>query len=185
VNTQSRKWIAFTAAVVAATLAACLIPAGKAGDAMAPRLVGRYPTSVRDVADTSNPLPPVRVGYTSVRTWRFLRHCSQATCATTLLRPSIIPGRRTVFRYSLHVVSGTTYKGKLNVPDYCLEPSKTLPLGSVVDRATVTIRPTRTSAGRAVAYGGTMVIRVVPTRWARAEGCTAGGYQRFSLRSPE
>jgi hypothetical protein len=124
------------------------------------------------------------VGFTSVNTWRFIRHCSGATCTTTLLRPSIIPGRTTVFRYSLHVVSGTTYTGKLNVPDACLEPTRILPFGSVVDHGTVTIRPTRVSAGRVVAFVGTMLIRAVPTPQARAEGCTAGGYQQLSVTRP-
>jgi hypothetical protein len=179
---QSRRWIAIATGLVAATLGACLIQVGKAGVATTPRLAGQYLTSVRVLADTSN--PPLPVGFTSVRTWRFVQHCSAATCTTTLLRPSIIPGRTTVFRYSLHLVSGTTYKGKLNVPDACLEPTRTLPFGSVVDQETVTIHPTRTSAGKVVAFGGTMLIRVVPTPTARAEGCTAGGYQRFSLTSP-
>lgn len=169
--------------VVAATLAASLIPAGRAGDATAPRLQGIYRTSVRVLADTSN--PPLRVGYTSVRSWLFVPNCSAAGCATTLFRPSIIPGRTTVFPYKLRVVPGTTtYRGRLNVADVCLEPTGPLPLGSVVDHETVTISPTRTSAGKAVAFEGTMLVNVLPSRRARAEGCTAGGYQRFSLKSP-
>jgi hypothetical protein len=182
VNMQSRRWNAAATGLVAATLAAWLIQVGRAGGSTTPRLAGQYRTSVLVLADTTNPALPV--GYTSVGTWRFVQNCSGATCTTRLLRPSIIPGRTTVLRYSLHVVSGTTYKGKIDIPDACFEPTKTLPLGSVVDQQTVTIRPKRTSGGRVVAFRGTMLTRVATTPKAKAEGCTAGGYARWRLTSP-
>lgn len=180
--THSRLWIAGAGAVAAATLAACLSPAGHAGGATAPLLNGRYRTSVRILVDTNNPRLPT--GYTAVRTWSFVPSCSAAGCSTTLYRPSIFPGRTTVFRYVLHLVSSSTYRGTLDVPDRCLEPTRALPWGSVVDRQVMTIRPTRTSAGKVVAFEGTMVTTTRPTKWAKAQGCTAAGYQKAAVRSP-
>jgi hypothetical protein len=175
--------IATAAAVVAATFAACFIPMGMAGGVTAPRLVGSYPTSVRIVADTTaNPALPI--GYTAVRTWRFVRHCSSSGCTTTLSRPSIVPGSSRVFRYSLRPITGGRYQGTLNVPDVCYGATKTLAPGSIVDHVVITIRPTRTSAAKVVAFGGTMVLRYVVPAWAKAEGCIVKGSQTSSINSP-
>jgi hypothetical protein len=185
-NPASRTWIKIAGGVLAISLAACLTPVGVAGSATAPRLVGSYQTSVRVLVDTSKPGLPN--GYTAVRRWRFVRHCA-TTCTTTLFRPSIKPGSTRVFQYRLHVITGGGYRGRLNVPDVCYGRTtdgrpKILPLGSVVDIVVITIRPTRTSAGKVVAFSGTMVLRFRPSPWGHAEGCVPGGYQKSSVKSP-
>lgn len=134
------------------------------------------------LVDTDNP-PPVPAGYATVRAWRFVRHCSSTGCTTTLLRPSILPGSKQVFRYPLHA-TGSAYIGRLNLPGVCYGPTKVLAPGSIVDHEVITIRPTRTKAGKVVAFSGAMVIKSAPSRWGRAEGCVASGYQKASIASP-
>jgi hypothetical protein len=150
-------------------------------------LVGNYQTSVRITAQTQNGNAPP-VGFTAVGIWRFARHCSSGTCTETLFRPSIIPGRTTVFEYSLHPVAGGRYSGTVNTPVVCYSagppPIKVLPNGSVVDHEVITIQPTRTSAGKVVAYDGTWVLTGAPSQWGRADGCTVNEYQEASLSSP-
>src|SRR5262249_20725749 len=84
----------------------------------APLLVGSYQTTSRVLVQTqdggANP-----VGYSAVRTWRFVRTCTGATCTTTLLRPSITPGSTRVIAYPLRVTAGGGYIGTQDVPDTC------------------------------------------------------------------
>jgi hypothetical protein len=180
---MSKGRIATVAAVVAAGFAVCFIPVGEADGVTAPRMVGSYPTSVRIVTDTTaNPALPI--GYTAVRAWRFVRHCTSSGCTTTLSRPSITPGNSRVFRYPLRAITRGRYEGTLNVPGVCYGPTKTLAPGSIVDHEVITIRPTRTSAGKVAAFAGTMVIRYAVPAWAKAEGCIVKGSQTSSITSP-
>jgi hypothetical protein len=157
--------------------------AGKAGRAAAPRFESTYRTTVRVLVDTTN--PPLPVGYTVVRMWRFIQPCSG--CAITLFRPSNLSNSTVVLRYTLHRVTGTRYTGKLATPGVCYSagspPLKVLPPGSIVGYSTLTIQPTRTSAGRVVAYVGTLTIRSAPSGWGRRDGCIASGYTQESVRS--
>lgn len=147
-----------------------------------PAPLGSYATSVRIVADTTA-VPALPIGYSSLGTWTFVRHCSSSGCTTNLLRPSIIPGTSRVFLYALRPITNG-YQGTLNIPDVCSEPTQTLPPGAIVDHEVLTIRPTRMSAGKVAAFNGTMVIKYVVAGWAKAEGCNVNGSQTSSINSP-
>jgi hypothetical protein len=178
----SRRSLAFGVIVVVG-----ISLASGAQSASPPRLVGSYQTLSRVLVQTQNGgVNPV--GYTAVRTWRFVRHCPNGVCTTTLFRPSITPGSTRVIAYSLHVAGSGNYTGALRVPDICYSagesPIKVLPLGSAVDHVVITIRPTKRSSGRVLAYEGTMVIKGTPSGSGAAEGCVVHSFEKESVRSP-
>ena len=179
---RMRRTIALAVITASAVLlAACLIPTSKAGSAAAPRLAGSYPTSLEIMVDTYGSLPR---GFTGVRTWRFVRRCSSGACTTTLLRPSILPGNTHVYRYPLHLITGSTYRGQLDRQEICYGPTKVLRAGSLVEHQLITIWPTRTSAGKVVAFSGKLELMSRPSKWGRAQGCIATGFQTALITSP-
>jgi hypothetical protein len=155
--------------------------------AAAPLLVGSYPTTSLVLVQTQNG-GDNPVGYSAVRTWRFVRKCTGATCTTTLLRPSITPGSTRVIAYLLRVTAGGSYIGTVDVPDVCYSddspPTTVLPVGSAIDHAVITIRPTKITGGKVAAYDGTMVITVAPSESGAAQGCIAHSVERESVTSP-
>ncbi len=167
--------------------AAGLTLAAAAQSATPPRLVGSYQTLSHVLAQTQNG-GANPAGYSAVRTWRFVRKCTRATCTTTLIRPTITPGGTGANAYSLHVAPDGSYTGARDFSEYCYSaggpPIKVLPTGSAVEHVVITIRPTETRAGKVLAYDGTMIFTARPTVSGRAEGCIIHAFESESIESP-
>jgi hypothetical protein len=173
------------AAIVLAAFGVVSVPGAEgAGGA---RIAGRYRTFV-EVVEVKHEVAAGLLGVHTTKTWTFIPRCSSGACVTTLLRPSIFPGKRPAFVYALGPVGVNEYRGRLDVADRCEIVHSdgrvsVLPY-STVDREVLTVHVTRVSAGEASGYKGTLVIRSVPLAAARAHGCTTVGYQLIEFRSP-
>jgi hypothetical protein len=166
---------------------ALLVPGcgGAGSTATPPRLEGNYRTFDVVVALIHNASVPL--GWRSVRTWTFTQDCRPRGCTTTLHQPSIFPGSKHVYVVPLKPLDATTFLGRIDVPDDCTitypDGRTTVLPNSWVDRKIVTLRVTRTVAGRAAAYTGTIATRFVPSAAARAHGCRTIGYSVDKFRS--
>ena len=175
------------AAFSLSTLALLVLAYSAAGStADPPRLEGKYRTFDVVVARIHNNSLPL--GWRTVRTWTFTRHCRSGICATTLYQPSIFPGSKHVFVIRMKPLDATTFRGRIDVPDDCMiaypDGRTTVLPNSWVDQKVVTLHVTRAVGGRAVAYTGTIAIRFVPSATARAHGCRTIGYSVDKFRSP-
>ena len=152
---------------------------GSASKGGRPALAGRYLTDTRVVAVHYN--TAVHPGEESSRMWTFIPQCSSANCAITLLRPSILPGSMTVYKYTLRPISATSYRGSRTDPASCQvrRPNGTLSVlpNSFLDHTTITVHATRVSDGKVIAYAGTFLFRAVPQPAARRHGCRWTGRQ--------
>lgn len=159
--------------------------AGKAHDATRPRLEGRYTTVTKVIRVQHN--TAVYPGETSRRTWSFIPRCTSGGCVTTLLRPSLLPGSRTVYKYKLRSVGGNSYRGQRSDRASCQvmkwNGRVSVLRNSFIDYSTITVHVIRTQDGRVTAYNGTFLFRSVPQAAARAHGCTAIGHQWITFRS--
>jgi hypothetical protein len=173
------------AAPAAATAGAASAPSvRKAGSAAAPRLDGRYRTVTKVVRVYHN--TAVYPGETSRRTWTFIPRCTAGGCATTLLRPSLLPGSRKVYKYELRPIGDNSYRGRRSDPASChvmkWNGRVSVLRNSFIDYTTLTVRVTRTRDGRVIAYDGTFRFSSVPQAAARRHGCFVTGHQLITFR---
>lgn len=179
-----RLAISFGSATAALALAAVAAAAGGA------RLAGSFQASLTITA-LQWPHSTLRVGDRAVRTWTFTPACGAGACTTTLRRPSIAPGSKNVYVYSLEPVGTATYRGLAGpVPNgdlcdiYSASGQVTAQYhGAYVRKESITLHVTKVAGGRVAAFSGTDVVTETPTSLGRAHGCPAST-QTASFSAP-
>ena len=160
---------------VAVSVTALALPATLgASSVAAPRLAGRFQTSLT-ITYAKN-ISGLKAGDHAVKTWTFVPTCASGGCTTRLNRPSIAAGSTTVYIYKLKPTSAREYKGNaVHVVVECVLYSNGQHVpGSYVSTHSMTLKVTKVSGGKVVAYTGTDKTVLVPTATGKARGCTTG-----------
>jgi hypothetical protein len=160
--------------ICAMTVGAVTVVAASAGGA--PRLAGSYQTLLRVTAATN--ITNISPGQQAVKTWTFSPKCATGGCTTTLVRPSIAPGSTSMYTYTLRPASATKYTGSISpTPVLCsFTNGKQVP-GGYIAHQTMVLNVTKASAGKVVAYSGTVHTVNTLTAAGRSAGCPATSVQ--------